>query len=131
MSLLSSLQALDVQALESVRHALTLHTPWFQTLILTLSDSEPILFALFLIGLWLFGRFHHDDGVKYVALDLFWHVMAAFAIYWIINHLLPMRPRPELFTELPPLLNHLPDNSFPSGHALFWGASWWALHKLL
>lgn len=34
-----------------------------------------------------------------------------------------MRPRPETITDLPPLINHLPDNSFPSGHAIFAGAS--------
>jgi len=34
-----------------------------------------------------------------------------------------MRPRPESITSLPPLINHLPDNSFPSGHAIFAGAS--------
>lgn len=57
--------------------------------------------------------------------------MGAFTVYWIINNLLPIRPRPETVTDLPPLISHLPDNSFPSGHAMFWGASWWALHVLL
>jgi membrane-associated phospholipid phosphatase len=56
--------------------------------------------------------------------------MGAFIIYWFINQLLPIRPRPEAFTNLPPLIAHFPDNSFPSGHAMFFGASWWALHKL-
>ncbi len=45
--------------------------------------------------------------------------------------MLPIRPRPETMSSIPPLVNHLPDNSFPSGHAMFWGASWWALHTLL
>ncbi len=57
--------------------------------------------------------------------------MGAFAIYWVINQLLPVRPRPEMVSSIPPLIDHLPDNSFPSGHAMFWGASWWALHVLL
>ncbi len=52
-------------------------------------------------------------------------------IYWIINQILPVRPRPEMVSSLPPLISHIPDNSFPSGHALFWGASWWTLHSLL
>lgn len=100
-------------------------------LILALSDMEPIFFGLFLIGLWFYGISLKHDGPKHVALDLFWHVMGAFIIYWIINHLFPARPRPENFTNIPPLIDHLPDNSFPSGHAIYWGASWWAIHTLL
>jgi membrane-associated phospholipid phosphatase len=34
-----------------------------------------------------------------------------------------MRPRPETLTAIKPLIDHLPDNSFPSGHAIFAGAS--------
>lgn len=130
MNILSSLQAWDTSLLELVRSHLILHTSWFPTAIVITGDSEPIAFALFLVGLWLLWVFRKDKNPKYVALDLFWHVMGAFAIYWIINHLLPMRPRPETVTDLPPLIKHFPDNSFPSGHALFWWASWWALAKL-
>lgn len=72
------------------------------------------------MGLWLYGVSHKDDGPKHVALDLFWHVLASFALYWVINQTLPMRPRPESISSIPPLISHLPDNSFPSGHALFW-----------
>lgn len=130
MNILTSLQAIDVQLLTLIRETFVLHISWFSTLILLVSDSEPILFALFLIVLWMYGWNERDNGPKHVALDLFWHVMGAFTLYWIINHLLPIRPRPEAFTNLPPLISHFPDNSFPSGHAMFWGASWWALHKL-
>jgi membrane-associated phospholipid phosphatase len=52
-------------------------------------------------------------------------------VYWIINQWLPLRPRPESISSIPALISHIPDNSFPSGHALFWWASWWALHTLL
>lgn len=53
MTVLSSLQALDTQVLELVRSTLTINAPWFHTLIAVFSDSEPIIFSLFLIGLWL------------------------------------------------------------------------------
>jgi len=104
---------------------------WFRFLVLMVADSGPIIFSFFLIGLWFYGISTSNNGPKHVALDLFWHVLGAFMIYWVINQLLPMRPRPEAFSTLPPLISHLPDNSFPSGHAMFWWASWWALHNLL
>ena len=119
MNIFASLQALDVQLLDIVRNTLVINSSWFSTFILLISDSEPILFALFLVVLWMYGRYEGDKGPKHVALDLFWHVMGAFTIYWIINQLLPIRPRPEAFTSLPPLIAHFPDNSFPSGHAMF------------
>lgn len=68
----------------------------------------------------MYGVSEKSAGPKQVALDLFWHVMLAFAVYWIINQSLPMRPRPESIATFPPLISHIPDNSFPSGHALFW-----------
>lgn len=129
--MLATLQALDISALEFIRTLFSSDSLWFQRGILFFSDLEPILFGLFLIALWLYGISVRNNGPKHVALDLFWHVMGAFALYWIINHLLPLRPRPETVSSLPPLIDHLPDNSFPSGHAMFWGASWWALHLLL
>lgn len=104
---------------------------WTHPLITLFADLEPILFWILLVILWLYGVTLKNDGPKHVALDLFWHVLAAFVIYWLINQSLPLRPRPETMSSLPPLISHLPDNSFPSGHALFWWASWWALHKLL
>lgn len=119
MNTLTALQSLDVQLLDIVRNSLILHTSWFSSFILVISDIEPLFFALFLVALWMYGRHEHQNGPKHIALDLFWHVMGAFIIYWIINQLLPIRPRPETFTSLPPLITHFPDNSFPSGHAMF------------
>lgn len=129
--MLATLQALDISALEFIRTTFSFDSVWFQRGILFFSDLEPIAFWLFLLGFWFYGISSKSTGPKHVALDLFWHVMGAFTVYWIINNLLPIRPRPETVTDLPPLISHLPDNSFPSGHAMFWGASWWALHVLL
>lgn len=130
MDILTYLQALDTQLLEAIRHAFLIDAVWYNYLVLFFSDLQPILLSLFLVWLWLYGTYHHEDGPKHVALDIFWHVLGAFAVYWILNHFLPLRPRPEAVTSLPALINHLPDNSFPSGHAIFFGASWWAIVQL-
>lgn len=130
MTLSQNLIHLDIQCLEWVRTTFIIDTPWFGTLITLLADSEPLLFSLFLVGLWTYGTAKKQKGIKHVALDLFWHVLIAFGIYWIINQLLPLRPRPETVSSLPALISHLPDNSFPSGHAMYFGASWWALRQL-
>jgi|GEM_PF-2051289 len=118
--MLDTLQILDVQFLEIIRHFFMIDADWFRFLVLMVADSGPIIFSFFLIGLWFYGISTSNNGPKHVALDLFWHVLGAFMIYWVINQLLPMRPRPEAFSTLPPLISHLPDNSFPSGHAMFW-----------
>lgn len=123
------LQNIDAQLLDIIRSAIVPFT-WTHPIIIFFTDLEPIIFALYLLWLWIFGVYYKDNGPKKVALDLFWHVIAAFFVYVIINALLPMRPRPETIGLLIPLVSHLPDNSFPSGHALFWGASWWALQSL-
>lgn len=129
--MLNYLQSLDIQLLEMMRNLAIVQIDWFRPIIFLFSDSEPIVFWLFLIGLWLYGIYLKNDKPKQVALELFWCVMIVFVMYWIINQLLPMRPRPESVINIAPLIDHLPDNSFPSGHALFWGASWWALKRLL
>ncbi len=130
-SLLATLQAMDIRVLEFIRTTFIIDTSWFRVVLLVFSDIEPLFFALFLLGLWFSGVSVKHDGPKHVALDIFWHVLGAFAFYWIFNHFMPLRPRPETMSSLPPLITHFPDNSFPSGHAIFWGASWWALHILL
>jgi len=117
--MLQFLQNIDAQILAFLRDSITPFI-WAYPIINFFADLQPILFCLLLIGLWLYGVSWKDRGPKEVALDLFWHVLGAFIIYWIINQSLPMRPRPESITAIPPLISHLPDNSFPSGHALFW-----------
>ncbi len=130
MAFLNSLQNIDAQLLFAMRSSIT-DLEWTHPIIIFFTDLQPILFGVFLIGLWIYGVYRKDAGPKHVALDLFWHVAGAFIIYSIINQILPVRPRPETIGSLPALISHLPDNSFPSGHAIFLGASWWALHTLL
>ena len=130
MDLLLFLEHIDIQMLWWIREA-SLMIPFMGLIVRVFADLQPLLFAIFLIALWCYGISLDHDGPRHVALDLFWHVMGAFVLYWCINQLLPLRPRPELILDLPPLINHLPDNSFPSGHAMFWWASWWATKHLL
>ncbi|MFA6080470.1 MAG: phosphatase PAP2 family protein [Candidatus Gracilibacteria bacterium] len=129
-ALLTFLQNIDAKILEIMRSSIA-NMEWTHPVILFFTDLHPIVFGVFLIGLWIYGVYQKDNGPKHVALDLFWHVLGAFTIYWVINQLLPVRPRPETIGSIPALITHLPDNSFPSGHAMFLGASWWALHILL
>lgn len=76
-----------------------------------------------LVGLWLYGTYKKDHQPKIQALMMLYSIGLAFAIYVILNLGLPFRPRPETVSVIRPLVDHLPDNSFPSGHAIFAGAS--------
>ena len=76
-----------------------------------------------MVGLWLHGLFHQEETSKREALSLFYATALAFGIYWIFDLGLPVRPRPELTDTVKPLISHIPDNSFPSGHAIYAGAS--------
>jgi membrane-associated phospholipid phosphatase len=87
------------------------------------SDFEIFLTVAFLIGIWLYGAYRKDVDYKIASLDIFYAIMFAFAVYWALQFGLPIRPRPEAVSNIPPLISHLPDNSFPSGHAIFAGAS--------
>ena len=44
-------------------------------------------------------------------------------MYWVVSPFIIHRTRPELVSAIAPLFTHIPDNSFPSGHAIFAGAS--------
>lgn len=76
-----------------------------------------------LVGLWLYGAYKKNNSFKVDSLMIFYSLGFAFVIYVILNLGLPFRPRPETVLTIRPLMDHLPDNSFPSGHAIFAGAS--------
>jgi hypothetical protein len=82
--MLQFLQNLDAQMLEVFRSAI-LPFEWTYPVITFFADLQPIFFFLFLIALWVYGVSLKDDRPKHVALDLFWHVLGAFVVYWIIN----------------------------------------------
>lgn len=87
------------------------------------TDIEVILIMVVLVGLWLYGVYKKDNQPKSDALMIFYSIGFAFLIYVILNLGLPFRPRPETVSAIRPLVDHLPDNSFPSGHAIFFGSS--------
>jgi len=51
-TMLDILNALDIAALEFIRTTFFVDTTWFRTFVLLFSDSEPILFSIFLVALW-------------------------------------------------------------------------------
>lgn len=53
--MLDTIQILDVKFLEIIRNAFVIQADWFQFVILILSDSEPLVFSLFLMVLWFYG----------------------------------------------------------------------------
>lgn len=129
--MIQTLQQIDTQALIALR-SLALPYPelakWFVKIF---SDIEIFLGALFMITLWLRGSFSKQDSFKIEALRIFFVIAGAFLVYMLLNLGLPMRARPETVTAIAPMIAHLPDNSFPSGHAIFASASVVALFAFL
>lgn len=119
--LLDTLQAYDTAALDAFRSIVDPASAWQTGLVHVFADIEVVLTAVLLVAVWLRARFLLNDDVeaKKDALAFFYAVMFAFALYWVLNFGLPARPRPEAVSAIAPLINHLPDNSFPSGHGIF------------
>ena len=82
-----------------------------------------MLVMIILVGLWLYGVYKKDNQPKVDALMMLYSIGFAFLVYVFLNLGLPLRPRPETVSAIRPLIDHLPDNSFPSGHGIFAGAS--------
>lgn len=131
--ILDTLQSIDVRALNAFRSFVDQNSVWQVATIRAFSDAEVVLTALLLVALWLDARFRkgNDPKGKTDALSFFYAVMFAFALYWTLNFGLPARPRPESASAIAPILNHLPDNSFPSGHGIFAGSSFVAACLIL
>lgn len=131
ISMIATLIALDNQALTVIRSWIDPQASWFslvKILVQIFADAQVLMLAIILVGLWLWARFfERHDRLKREALRVFWITLFAFGVYWVVNLGIPARPRPEMISALPPLISHLPDNSFPSGHAIFWAASTFGL----
>jgi len=52
--MLDAIQTFDVQLLEIIRNSLVIDAEWFRWVVLVIADSQPILFSLFLIGMWFY-----------------------------------------------------------------------------
>jgi membrane-associated phospholipid phosphatase len=126
------LHALDVSALNAFRSLIDPSSAWQLFAIRALSDIEVVFTAFALVAIWLDARFRkgNADAQKADALALFYAILFAFVLYWVLNFNLPPRPRPEGVSAIRPIIDHLPDNSFPSGHGIFAGASFVASYLL-
>ncbi len=117
----------DTSLLASIRQLIDPSSSWQIWLIHTFADLQVILVAVFLVVWWIVGIVYKNSIRKFEALRILYIIAIAFMVYMILNQLLPMRPRPEdAVNAIAPLINHVPDNSFPSGHAIFFIASTFA-----
>lgn len=121
--MIQTLVSLDISVLNFLRSFVNPNSLIEVKFIHILSDLEIGLVILVLVGLWLYGVYRRQDSFKEEALMMFYSIGFAFLVYIILNIGLPVRPRPETVSAIRPLVDHLPDNSFPSGHAIFFGAS--------
>jgi undecaprenyl-diphosphatase len=80
-----------------------------------------------MILLWLISSYYKTKESKEYALKIFYSATLGVIFCLLLNALLPFRPRPETVSAIAPLIDHLPDNSFPSMHATFTGATLSAL----
>lgn len=92
-------------------------------LVVAFADIQVLLVMLLLVGLWLYGVHKRQRSYREQSLHMFFGICMAFIVYVLLNQFLPIRPRPESVSSIPPLISHLPDNSFPSGHAIFAAAA--------
>lgn len=94
-------------------------------ILIYLAETIVIWGMIVLVWLWLYGVYRKNDMTKIQALKIFGLIASVFIIYGIINFWIPKwRPHPwEVIPHaIKPLIPHPLDNSFPSGHALFFGA---------
>ena len=114
---------MDITLLNYVRSFVNPDSPLQVSLIRMGSDIEVLMIMTLLVVLWLYGVYKKDNEPRIDALMILYSIGFAFFIYVILNLGLPLRPRPESVSAIRPLVDHLPDNSFPSGHGIFAGAS--------
>lgn len=121
--MLEFIQSIDTRLLIATRSIVDLNSPWQVFAVRLFADIHVFASIVVMVGLWSYGSFHQEETSKREALSLFYATTLAFGIYWILDFGLPVRPRPELTDTVKPLINHIPDNSFPSGHAIYAGAT--------
>jgi len=86
-----------------------------QKYISTFADLPIFFTPIFLISAWLYWTFKNKDiEKKRDLIYIFVSPILAVIINLIIQHFIHIK-RPETFIE--PILNHIPDASFPSDHA--------------
>ncbi|EKE28634.1 MAG: hypothetical protein ACD_3C00037G0025 [uncultured bacterium (gcode 4)] len=124
--MLQDIISIDVRVLNSIMSSVNQSNGILVNLITFFSDFGVFFVALSLVALWLYWTKKKDDEFKKTALIIFYTIAYSFLLYVIINKWFPVRPRPETVSSIRPLIDHLPDNSFPSWHAIFaWAAFAW------
>lgn len=121
--MLEFILSIDTRLLIATRSIVDLNSPWQVFAVRLFADIHVFASMVIMVGLWLYGSLHHDETSKQEALSLLYVTTFAFGIYWVLDLGLPVRPRPELADTVKPLIIHIPDNSFPSGHAIYAGAA--------
>lgn len=121
--MLETLQQIDASALVAMRSWIDPTNQFVVSVVRYSADIEVIAMALVLVTLWLYGRVKKDNTPKEDALFMFYLIVFGFGFYLFVSMFLTHRMRPEEVTTIAPLITKLPDNSFPSGHAIFAGAS--------
>lgn len=113
----------DIDLLTYMRSFVDPHTTLAQILSIY-ADLPVFAVAISLVIWWMFGVYHRSDVYRREALKAFFMIASVFVVYAILNQFLPERPRPETIVPgIAPLIDHTPDNSFPSGHAAFAAAA--------
>lgn len=121
--MLQTLINLDIKYLNLTQWIINPNSHLQVELIKLLTDSWVILVMILLVWFWLYWAYKKQINYKEIALMIFYSIGFSFIIYMILNQFLPLRPRPESVSTIRPLVDHLPDNSFPSWHAIFAGAA--------
>ena len=121
----------DIQLLNLIRSIVPSDNQMLVKMISFFSDIWVFYVAIFLVSYWIIWTFKKDDNYKKLSLYIFYTIIFSFVIYTVLNQTLPPRVRPEMVSTIPPLISHIPDNSFPSWHALFSWASLTAFYIFL
>lgn len=117
--ILSTLQSTDAQLLEVMRSSIDLSNEWIIRTIHFGADILLIVIPVYLISVWFVGVGIKQSEPKEYAMKVFLSAVLGVIFCLLLNALLPFRPRPETVSAIAPLIDHLPDNSFPSMHATF------------
>ncbi len=119
--MLQTLLEFDKNLLISARSCM--HDDWTFWIVI-FGELIVVWYAIFIVWLWLYGTFKKSTPAKKAALNIGVLICLVFGIYSILNFGIPQwRESPQdIVWSVKALIPHPIDNSFPSGHALFWGA---------
>ena len=115
--------SLDIAGLHGLQSWVDPASPFQVWGIRFFSDFHIFFMAGLLVVLWLYAVYTRQSLYKESALYVASTILFSLAIYLAVNQLFPVRPRPEAVSAITPIISHLPDNSFPSGHAIFAAAA--------